>query len=206
MPRTQRQAEVRPATSPYCRTAVQGINHKITERRLRQLEQRQKKIAHRAKNGINDPISFYQLLDAVLNIPVGEEFSAKSLAEHLNVVRPRLVWDPVTVGRILNDITESLAEINGPAHAGIFTSRDWSGRYYQTVNDTEGWIAMMNLLDDLYPLAEQAMEDEASGHYPKRLESPLGKCASLLAMIAVFTAAIMETAQSLVPTAGAAIG
>lgn len=170
--RTARDSGVYPAPDQYGRRTVPGINHKITERRLRQLEKRRREVAHRPKNGIHDPITFYQLIDAVLNIKIGQQFTSKQLADWLNEQRPQLTWDPVTVGRVLNDICENLEETNGVAEAGIASMRDYSGRYWMTTDSTEGRIALLNLLDDLYVLTQ--------GEQNGRLESPLNRCASIL--------------------------
>lgn len=175
MSRTARDSGVQPAPDQYGRRTVPGINHKITERRLRQLEKRRKSVIHRPKNGIHDPITFYQLLDAILNIKIGQQFTSKQLADWLNEHRPQITWDAVTVGRVLNDICDSLEEVNGAAQAGIVSMRDWSGRYWATTDSTEGRIALLNLLDDLYAVVQEAKT--------QRLESPLNRCASILTLM-----------------------
>lgn len=182
MARTARTASVRlfAENDAYGRRTVIGAKSLISERKLRALDRQRRRFVHRTPNGIWDPITFYHLVDALLQIEPAHNFSAGQLAAHLNESHPAIAWDAVTVGRILNDIVESLSDANGQAHAGIATSRDWSGRYYETTDSVEGRAAMFRLLEDLAIMSEALVQAQATGTRTRRMSSPLTDCPSVM--------------------------
>lgn len=135
---------------------------------------------HRARNGIYDPYTIFHLTDALTNIQPWQQFTAAEMAEWLNQQKPQFVWDAVTVGRILNDMVESLRDANAaPLAQPIIIARDWAGTSYEMTNYTEAREVLLRLLDDLVVLGQQLRDVELSGQPSKRQTSPFANCPSL---------------------------
>ena len=134
---------------------------------------------HRTKNGIYDPLTYYHLTDLLLKIPEGEVFRTNELLYLLDAHYPQLVWDAVTVGRVLTDIAVNLHEAYKATP--ISAVRRWNGMAY-AVHDHPEFRAMLHaLLTDLYKMSEEHILLEIDGQAPKRMNSPLQKCPSMYA-------------------------
>jgi len=145
-------------------------------RRLRRIAHGRKEFFHRAKNGVYDPITYFHIVDELRQMN-GEPFRTRDFVEILNNSRPQLAWDTTTVGRILNDIAETLQEANGAVY--ISTARRWNGMIYAVTPNAEVRAALIHLLDDLMLLSERLVELERAGQAPSRLNSPLLACPSV---------------------------
>ena len=167
-----------PAENPYGKLTLSGMKTLASERRLRRIAHGRKEFYHRTKNGVYDPLTYFHVLDGLLEIIPGTLFKTDVFVNFLRDTRPQLVWDVVTVGRVINDMAESLQEVNG--RAAITSTRRWDGYHYAISEMPEDRTALIHLLDDLYKLCESLLEAEAEGRPPKRLNSPLQNCASVM--------------------------
>jgi hypothetical protein len=148
----------------------------IPTRSLRRFKQNRKVLFHRVKNGVYDPITFYHVVDGLLQLRAWRPFKSADLATYLRERAPNIVWDNVTVGRILSDIEESFAALEKQV---IRKNRKWDGVTYEVSDHAEHRQALVDLLEDLNDLATQEMEAESTEGRPKRTESPLVRCPSL---------------------------
>lgn len=158
------------------RARKRGEKTEIGERRLRRLAHGRKEFFHRVKNGIYDPITYFHVVDVLLTMG-NDPFRTRDFVAKLQNARPQLAWDTTTVGRILNDLSESFFEANRRHY--ISTARRWNGMIYVIEPTPECFAAMLHLLDDLFILSSWLVDHEKRGEAPKRLNSPLTQCPSL---------------------------
>lgn len=157
--------------------------HLFTRRRLQRWSAGHERFFHRTKNGVNDPLTFYHVVHVLLTIRPNEWFTSRALVEYLVYTKPMLLWDAVTVGRVLGDLEDTFREVNGAENPPIQSKRYWNGTHYALANNAEARTALVNLLDDLDRASEEFIAAEASTEGPpKRLISPLASCPSLLAV------------------------
>lgn len=158
------------------RARIPGLKAHLTDRRLRRLAHGRKEFFHRTKNGVYDPITYFHVVDGLLNFDQ-QPFHTRDFVAYLRQTRLQLVWDVTSVGRILNDIAEQLEEANG---AKYFTAtRRYDGTIYAVQETLEAKAAIWALLEDLYILSENMVKLEVEGQMPPRLNSPLNQCPSL---------------------------
>lgn len=170
---------------PFGRRTMPASRPDFSERRTKRWARARNAFFHRVKNGIHDPLTFFQLVEELANVRPYQSFKAADLAAHLNERKNMFTWDPVVVGRILNDLVESWNEANpGERHQPLVAIRQWSGREYQTTDFPEARAVLAALLDDLVALGEQAKAQEATGRGPGRLTSPLTFCPSVMRLVA----------------------
>jgi hypothetical protein len=167
-----------PADNPYGKLTIAGMKTLVSDRRLRRVAHGRKEFFHRTKNGVYDPLTYFHVLDALLELVPGKMFRTADFVAFLEATRDQMVWDTTTVGRVVNDIAETLQEANG--RAAIESARRWNGMIYSVTEEAEGRSAMVHLLDDLYKLAEDLIASEATGKAPKRINSPLLLCGSVM--------------------------
>jgi len=149
----------------------------MTTTEVRRIGHGRKEFIHRTKNGVYDPITYFHVLDGLMDIVPGHTFQTREFVEYLTHSRPQLVWDPTTVGRVINDIGETLAETN--ASRAISMKRSWDGMRYSIDDSPETRAALVHLRKDLYDLSAELIEAEKAGTPPKRLNSPLLQCPSV---------------------------
>jgi len=165
----------------YGRQETPGLRSEVTARRIRKASHAEVEFLHRTKNGIYDPITFYHLLDALMRLEPNSEFRTADLVIHLQTAKRQLVWDSVTVGRVLNDIAESLHDAYGAVP--ISAVRRWNGMYYVVHGGLEFKVMQLRLLDDLYRLCEEMLANELAGLTIKRTVSPLVRCPSVAVVL-----------------------
>lgn len=150
----------------------------VSTRRQREIISHRNRFIHKMKNGIYDPMTFYHVLDALLDLLPDQFFRTADLIEYLNASRPQIVWDSTTVGRVVTDMAESLSEAN--RSKPIEWARRWNGQNYQVSSRPEDRKAMENLLDDLAILCEAEVEGEQGGAFVKRVQTPMSACPSVV--------------------------
>ncbi len=143
---------------------------------LRRAKRARKHLQHVQKNGIYDPITFYHVIDGLLQVKAWQPFRANELVRILQQRNSALVWDSITVGRILADIHESL-EAKQPG--AMRPNRRWNGMTWEVSDHTVHRQALVDLMEDLYDLAMQQVEEERRGNFAKRLDSPMLRCPSV---------------------------
>ncbi len=153
------------AADIHGRRTIAGASEIVSTSRVKAIRE-STALAPKVKNSYTDPFTYYHIVDELLNLVPGQLFKAKEFADHL-ADRP-LVWDAITVGRVINDVNESVTMANG--RPAIDTARWWDGMRYATRSDIETRAAMENLLDDLRELCLTGEADQFS---------PLRRCSSL---------------------------
>ena len=165
----------------YGRLSIEGMRD-VTSRRVRRAASLNATLYHRAKNGVYDPITYYHVADTLARLDAGQEFRTHELMRHLRHVKPQIVWDATSLGRIVTDIAESLHEAYGFTPIG-YTKR-WNGMTYDVLDHPQARQAIVRLVDDLARLGEETVAEELAGHYAKRVRSPLERCPSVMQMAA----------------------
>lgn len=160
------------------RATLPGARDLVSTRRHREITHSRKTFIHRTKNGVYDPLTFYHVLDALLDLRPGEMFRAADFVNFLKNTRPQMVWDTTTIGRVITDMAESLNAAN--ARAPIEAVRRWNGMTYLVSREPEDRAAMENLLDDLRIVSQEQLDEELKGNFPKRIDSPLRRCPSVM--------------------------
>lgn len=94
------------------------------------------------KNGYNDAMSHLFILDTLLRLQANQMIRASGLRQVLRREFPQIIWDNVTIGRILGELTDLAAETS--TGKGMLTSaRDRLGTYFTLSDDhaTYKWLA-----------------------------------------------------------------
>jgi hypothetical protein len=162
----------------YGRLTIEGIRSRVTARKLRSMSWANNNLVHRTKNGVYDPITYYHLLDFLMQVDPGQDFRTSDIMLLLPAAKPQLIWDGTTVGRVLTDLAETLYEANERAVIG-FVKR-WNGMTYDMSGHPENRIILHRLHEDLFVLAKRVVEQEANGVFEKRIDSPLNRCPSIV--------------------------
>ena len=179
----------------YGKRSIPGSAALVTERQVRRATKGRTQFVHRAPNGCYDPYTFFHLVEALLSFAPYTPFTAGQFADWLNAERPAFVWDAITVGRILNDIKDNLAEANpDPTVLPISSMRDWSGVYYEMTDHPVGRAILFRLLNDLFEVCEGWRVTEDIGMHPKRLQSPLLACPSVMDVAAAIAEGMNDAA------------
>lgn len=164
----------------YGRLTVPGAIDRLHDRRLRRISAARNSFDHRARNGVHDPLTYFHIIDTLLNIAPGTRFTAAQLAERLNTTRPTFWWDAVTVGRTLGDLIDTFAEVNpGDDFQPLIAWRFPSARRYELTGRPQAHAALLNLFEDLIGIGRAVLDAEAKGEPPRRMTSPLAACASV---------------------------
>ncbi len=146
--------------------SIPGRGKYMTAKRAKEIRLAQKTLAPRAKNGITCPFTYWHILDALLEVHPGNLFTAKEFTDSLGE-RP-MSFDPITVGRVINDIAESLQLANHSEPIQII--RRYDGRHYWIDGSIESRAEMEHLLDDMEVLCHDFEPSQMS---------PLFRCPTL---------------------------
>lgn len=166
-----------PSDNPYGKRTIPGMKALASDRRLRKIASGRVHYFHRAKNGVYDPMTFFYVVNALLEVVPGTVWKTAAFVAHLQWTCDQLTWDAVTVGRVLADIAESVNEKSG--FKVLTPTRRWDGMYYDVNSNLETRAVLIRLLDDLIVLCDELREQESRGRAPVRLNTPLLKCPSL---------------------------
>jgi hypothetical protein len=164
----------------YGRTSLPGMRLVATNgHAARRARKNDAQFYHRTKNGVRDAMTFYHIVDTLLRIPPDRQFRTKDLSEVLTATKHQLVWDNVTIGRVVTEIAENLKEANGITV--IEMTRRWNGGNYSVSSRPEERVILLNLLQDLEAICVGLVKDECIGIVIKRDSSPLLLCPSVMA-------------------------
>jgi hypothetical protein len=161
----------------YGRSVITGMALHLSARRQRNLTHGRKAYFHRTRNGVNDPMTYYHVLDALMQVSTNEVFRTADFMPFLSETHELLVWDATTVGRVINDIADQYREVNG--REAIQVLRRWNGKSYRMSSVLEDRVGLLHLLEDLSAVCEALIEAERTGQKAPRAESPLMDCPSL---------------------------
>lgn len=162
----------------WSRNTDPSVRTEVTDRDVRQHSADETALVHRPKNGIYDAITFYHMADLITQLTPEVEFRSAELLPLLAADKPQLVWDATTVGRIIADMAESLGEAYEVRP--IRCKRQWDGMRYVISSHPLARVAFVRMVKDLRRLAEQVVDEELAGMPPKRTETPLLSCPSLM--------------------------
>ena len=100
-----------------------------------------------SKNGFNDPLTITCLLDLLIRMEPATFLNAPVLVDFLEDEYPQIVWDAVTVGRIMKALVEEAAITERPNNqpAPIIEYRYSDGRVYM-INPSPGnhyWLCQL---------------------------------------------------------------
>ena len=150
----------------------------MPRRERERLTRRRLHMFHKQKNGAYDSVTYYHVLEMLMHIEPGEVFRTKEFIKVLGGEVTGILWDAVTVGRIISDIAEALNEAYGFTIIG--SNRRYDGMWFDVTAIDKGRIGMERLLEDLAKVAEAELKDEDRGVFIKRYQSPLEKCPSVI--------------------------
>lgn len=176
--RRRRASGAQLSTDAYGRLQAPGL---ATARKVRKMRSGVAQFRHRAKNGVYDPYTYFHIVDALLNVQPNKPFSGREFAEHLGKYADFMIWDPVTIGRVLNDLHDNWNDANpNPESQPLILYRDWHGSYYEVNGSPAAKAAIWRLAEDLILLCQVIHDLETEGRAPKRLYSPLRECPSVM--------------------------
>jgi len=177
---TPQLAAALPLIPSYGRNVLPETNSLLTTTRMRKWKEARERFAHRTPNRMNDPLTYFHVVRWLLQIEPWKPFNAKSLAHAMNQYETAFRWDPVTVGRILNDLIESAELANkGEEFQPLRVTRWSTGNRYEISHHTAARQILANLLDDLVVLGDRLIEAGVMGIEWPRQESLFPKCPSL---------------------------
>lgn len=111
-------------------------------------------------NGRNDPQSVALLIDALLHLDKRSFITAGRFAAHLNTFYPQIIWEPVTVGRILHNLAEVSDTYPRPPEQPPFINistvngiRNYTPPQYQRASR---WL--MDMREAIVPILEEYNE------------------------------------------------
>ena len=71
-------------------------------------------ITYPVANGINDPLTWAMLVDALLRLDPDTYINSAPLTAMLEPEYPQIIWDPVTVGRVLSELHAYARDLERP--------------------------------------------------------------------------------------------
>lgn len=161
------------------RRALIDVRSMVTNSDVRKHGQDEEYLIHRPKNGIYDPITYYHVVDYLANVRRDVAFRSSHLVAALRIHKPQFVWDATTVGRIMNDLAETLNEVYDPVQV-IRVQQTFDGRIYVVSAHTIAHVALVRLVKDLRDNARKVVAAELAGTAVKRVQSPLNNCPSVI--------------------------
>jgi hypothetical protein len=147
----------------------------VPKREILRLGHRSAKMHHRPRNGAYDAVTHYHVLDGLMRVVPGQTFRTRELIGDLT---EEISWDAATVGRVINDIAETLFDAYD--FKVIAQNRRFDGMWFDVSGHPEARAAMKRLLEDLASLSEAQLEEEAKGKFAKRISSPMEHCPSVM--------------------------
>lgn len=135
--------------------------------------------------GYQDPLTYQLVLLALSDVDPAVQLRAGEFALHMQINYPQMIWDSVTVGRVLSDIQQKFAEYFRTSSvderkAGLLQkTRDGKGTIYYINDHPVVARKAIDVIEDLSRLvdietARRVMRDE-----DRAVWEPLGECPSL---------------------------
>ena len=119
-------------------------------------------LQYASQNGHFDPLSIAGVLDCILRLEVGPYINAGNLAYELNRNYDNVLWDAVSVGRILSDLASFAMELKMPSEdhqRPIYLRKHGGIRNYIVHNDPNGWQWLGLVRDHFGRTAEEYVRD-----------------------------------------------
>lgn len=113
-------------------------------------------------NGRNDPLTIMLVLDALLNLEIDAYITAGGLTRYLREHHTDVMWDVVTVGRILAEITNQSRQIwPTPTLDRLMLG---GAKQYVVPDTMEAWSQLGELREYFGTLAEHRAQVMRNGH------------------------------------------
>ena len=132
--------------------------------------------SYRMVNGCYDPMTYMFILDTIMNIDPDLELRANKLVEYLATRPYQMVWDAVTVGKVLSDLCDTFEDVLGAKMGLLERGKDYKGNFYRIHRNPATADLAIRLREDLYKASEAAMADWNAGKRQPLLASPLLEC------------------------------
>lgn len=171
----------RPAEDLYGKLSVDGAKAIFGPTKIKTIRSRAKAYYHRTKNGVNDPYTYFHVAEAILAAEPDQKWTSAQLTDWLNENAPQLIWDSVTVGRVLYDLYDNWIDVEGSEdYTPLKRMRLYDGVFYRVNATPHTWAVLNNLIEDLVKVCDRLQKQEREGVLPKRTESPLLACPSVM--------------------------
>lgn len=120
---------------------------------------------HRVPNGYRDPLTILMIVDLLERWSPAYYIRAKYVARYLNEKQSNIYFEPRTVGRILNEITEIAAEsyASRPELQPIVVTRDYQNNIYFINSTPTTYAWLWNIRTELDAKVRKMIELEAHG-------------------------------------------
>ncbi len=119
-------------------------------------------LRHPTPNGVNDPLSILAVLDLLQSVRPPLNFTTPTAVEWLEAFYKHIIWDAVTVGRILGEISD-LASEHDPELPAIARSRSARGaRWTVHTDNRRQWRWLHDARVWMQDFAEKVVEDETN--------------------------------------------
>lgn len=145
----------------------------IGESDRRQSVKQYQNFRHRVGAGYRDPLSVAYVLDLIQRWSPGHYIRAKYVVNALNQRQDALFFEPITVGKIMAELTELGEEAykDRPEMMPLVTTTDYRGRvwFINSLPTTYRWLWKMR--QQLAKRCEDTIDREAMGLWPPRVDS-----------------------------------
>lgn len=135
--------------------------------------------------GYQDPLTFQLVLLALSDIEPAVQLRANEFALYLQIHFPQMIWDSVTVGRVLSDIQQKFAEYFRTSEvderkAGLLQkTRDGKGTIYYLNDHPVVAKKAIEVIEDLTDLVNLEHANRVTGSSSRVVFDPLDECPSL---------------------------
>jgi hypothetical protein len=148
-----------------------GVDEKAINRHNRMVNN----VFHRARNGINDPLSQMLVIDALIRHRPGVRLRARYMTRHLRATKPYFIWDTQIIGRILGSLHDkSIVAYTPYRWLPIKASNDQTGTIYFLTRHPETYRWLWKVMMQLRQISEDTMLAEAQkGETAGRKANPL---------------------------------
>jgi hypothetical protein len=153
--------------SDYLPEALRGYIEAPKQRR--KWQRQVKTLYYPTPCGYNDPLSVVCVVDFLMRVNPAETIRAKYVCDLLTVLNPQLVWNAVTVGQILAEISLLATEsFRDPDQRALVRTRDWQGNRWHINATASAWKWLTLLRDHAGKLAETQIKAVAEGKEVRR--------------------------------------
>ena len=139
----------------------------IPRHRREKWQKEAKELQRATKNGYNDPLSHLLLIDTLMRLKPYQLIRASNLRDLLSELRPQVIWDSVTVGRILNKLTDLAFENRTAGRpVAITRNRDREGTYFRLDPDRSTYAWLGSLREEASTIMTEEKRFESRGVQP----------------------------------------
>jgi len=124
---------------------------------------------HPSRAGHNDPLSVMLVLDTLMRIRPSDMIRAKYLVGLLRQLHPHLIWNTVTVGHILGELSELAEEaFEDTERRPLIQKRDFQSNFWQITVTADAWKWFSSLRTLIGKLNADSLARELRGEDVRR--------------------------------------